>query len=117
MKLTGLLQPVDKLKQAGLIDNLQQVCGIFDLWKNKQCESKLSSASTQICNSLRFVRVYGQTSVYCLYQTTILLQNLCLCLCLIQADAFLLAIAGGPDLLARTQQMYFQKKKTNFKRV
>ena len=37
--------------------------------------------------------------------------------CSSQADAFLLAIAGGPDLLARTQQMYFQKKKTNFKRV
>ena len=30
MKLTSLLQLVDKLRQqAGKIDNLQQVCGIF----------------------------------------------------------------------------------------
>ena len=28
MKLTSLLQLVDKLQQAGKIDNLQQVCGI-----------------------------------------------------------------------------------------
>ena len=29
MKLTSLLQFVDKLLQAGTIDNLQQVCAIF----------------------------------------------------------------------------------------
>ena len=29
MKLTSLLQPVDKLQQVGKIDNLQQVCGNF----------------------------------------------------------------------------------------
>ena len=29
MKLTSLLQLVDKLQQAGKIDNLQQACGIF----------------------------------------------------------------------------------------
>ena len=29
MKLTSLLQLVDKLQQAGKIDNLQQVCGVF----------------------------------------------------------------------------------------
>ncbi|CAB4015041.1 Hypothetical predicted protein [Paramuricea clavata] len=33
------------------------------------------------------------------------------------ADAFLLAIAGGPELLAKTQQMYFQNKKSNLKRL
>ncbi|XP_028397312.1 protein transport protein Sec31A-like [Dendronephthya gigantea] len=33
------------------------------------------------------------------------------------ADAFLLAIAGGPELLKKTQQLYFQKKKTNLKRL
>ena len=30
MKLTSLLQLVDKLQQAGKIDNLQQVCGVLD---------------------------------------------------------------------------------------
>ena len=29
MKLTSLLQLVDKLQQAGKIDNLQQVCDVF----------------------------------------------------------------------------------------
>ena len=29
MKLTSLLQLVDKLQQAGKIDNLQQFCGVF----------------------------------------------------------------------------------------
>ena len=29
MKLTSLLQLVDKVQQAGKIDNLQQVCGGF----------------------------------------------------------------------------------------
>ena len=29
MKLTSLLQLVDKLQQAGKVDNLQQVCGVF----------------------------------------------------------------------------------------
>jgi hypothetical protein len=29
MKLTSLLQLVDKLQQAGKFDNLQQVCGVF----------------------------------------------------------------------------------------
>ena len=34
-----------------------------------------------------------------------------------QADAFLLAIAGGPDLLARIQARYFEKSKSNVARV
>ena len=34
-----------------------------------------------------------------------------------QADAFLLAIAGGPDLLARIQSRYFERSKTNVARV
>lgn len=34
-----------------------------------------------------------------------------------QADAFLLAIAGGPDLLARIQTRYFEKSKSNVARV
>ena len=29
MKLTSLLQFVDKLQQVGKINNLQQVCGVF----------------------------------------------------------------------------------------
>lgn len=33
------------------------------------------------------------------------------------ADAFLLAIAGGPDLLARIQTRYFEKSKSNVARV
>ena len=36
---------------------------------------------------------------------------------LCQADAFLLAIAGGPDLLARIQTRYFEKSKSNVARV
>ena len=31
MKLTSLLELVDKLQQAGKIENLQQVCGAFRL--------------------------------------------------------------------------------------
>ena len=34
MKLTSLLQLVDKLQQASKIENLQQVCGIF-AWVEK----------------------------------------------------------------------------------
>lgn len=34
-----------------------------------------------------------------------------------KADAFLLAIAGGPDLLARIQTRYFEKSKSNVARV
>ena len=30
MKLTNLLQLVDKQHQAGKVDNLRQVCGVFD---------------------------------------------------------------------------------------
>ena len=30
MKLTNLSQIVDRLQQAGKIDNLQRVCGVFD---------------------------------------------------------------------------------------
>jgi hypothetical protein len=37
--------------------------------------------------------------------------------CVQQADAFLLAIAGGPDLLARIQKRYFEKSKSNVARV
>jgi len=33
------------------------------------------------------------------------------------AEAILLAIAGGPELLSRTQQRYFQKNGTNLGRV
>ncbi|XP_031552702.1 protein transport protein Sec31A-like [Actinia tenebrosa] len=33
------------------------------------------------------------------------------------ADAFLLAIAGGPDLLARIQKRYFEKSKSNVARL
>ena len=33
------------------------------------------------------------------------------------AEAILLAIAGGPELLARTQQRYFRKNCTNLGRV
>ena len=29
MKLTNVLELVDKLQQGGKIDNLQQVCGVF----------------------------------------------------------------------------------------
>ena len=32
MKLTNLLQIVDNLQQAGKIDNLQQVCGVFGVF-------------------------------------------------------------------------------------
>ena len=35
----------------------------------------------------------------------------------VQADAFLLAIAGGPDLLARIQTRYFEKSKSHVARV
>ena len=34
-----------------------------------------------------------------------------------KADAFLLAIAGGPDLLARIQARYFEKSKSHVARV
>ena len=34
MKLTSLLQLVDKLQQAGKIDNLQQVCDVFGCVSN-----------------------------------------------------------------------------------
>ena len=37
--------------------------------------------------------------------------------CCVQADAFLLAIAGGPDLLARIQTRYFEKSKSHVARV
>ena len=33
------------------------------------------------------------------------------------AEAILLAIAGGPELLTRTQKKYFQKNKSNLGRV
>lgn len=33
------------------------------------------------------------------------------------ADAILLAIAGGPELLAKTQRKYFKKTKSNVSRV
>ena len=33
------------------------------------------------------------------------------------AEAILLAIAGGPELLLRTQKKYFQKNKSNLGRV
>lgn len=41
-----------------------------------------------------------------------------MCLCENKmAEAILLAIAGGPELLRRTQQRYFQKNSTNLGRV
>ena len=41
-----------------------------------------------------------------------------MCLCENKmAEAILLAIAGGPELLSRTQQRYFQKNGTNLGRV
>ena len=37
MKLTSLLQLVDKLQQAGKIDNSQQVCGVLWLCTAQYC--------------------------------------------------------------------------------
>ena len=44
MKLTSLLQLVDKLQQIGKIDNLQQVCGVLGcVWELNSREMPLKT--------------------------------------------------------------------------
>ena len=65
MKLTSLLQLVDRLQQAGKIDNLQQVCSVFllcmgnafvELSKNN-CESNAEVNECLTCNYLQLFEI------------------------------------------------------------
>ena len=54
MKLTNLLQPVDKLQQVSKIDNLQQVGGVFDCVLETNFKTKIGTLQ-------RTFRTYKQT--------------------------------------------------------
>ena len=64
---------------------------------------------------VRFGTIDSLNYVLCFFVLLFLL--LTVVVSCVQADAFLLAIAGGPDLLARIQTRYFEKSKSHVARV
>lgn len=64
---------------------------------------------------VRFGTINSLNFVLCFFVLLFLL--LTVVVSCVQADAFLLAIAGGPDLLARIQTRYFEKSKSHVARV
>ena len=68
MKLTSLLQLVGKLQQAGKIDNLQQVCGVFDCVHSLACCNKLLQDVNRLAATWAFFSVFTVSNEHKLKQ-------------------------------------------------
>ena len=58
MKFTSLLKLVNKLQQAGKIDNLQQACGVLGCIERKRLETNEYGASTDVTSLRKLKNVY-----------------------------------------------------------